>query len=88
MHTLVNTYYELSVLYLMVHMGLDARKLVFGSLRTTKAQTSLRICTVSCRTATLDAFHLAESKVAVELYSNLTIHVVPFYFGKKKTPFK
>ena len=28
------------------HMGIDARKPVFGGLRTTKAQTSLRICAV------------------------------------------
>ena len=29
-----------------IYMGLDARKPVFGGLRTTKAQTSLRICAV------------------------------------------
>ena len=30
----------------LLKLGLDARKPVFGGLRTTKAQTSLRICTV------------------------------------------
>ena len=85
MHNLVNAYNELSELYLLVHIGLGARKPVFGSLRTTKAQTSLRIRTVSCRAATLDVFDLAESKVAVELYSNLTSHVVPFYFKRKNS---
>ena len=42
----MNAYFELSVWYLLVHMDLDARKPVFASLRTTKAQTSLRIRTV------------------------------------------
>ena len=40
----------------------------------------------SCRTATLDFFDLAESKVAVFLCSILTSDGVPFCFGKNSFP--
>ena len=36
----------LGVVTCIGHMGLDARKPVIGGLRTTQAQTSLRICAV------------------------------------------
>ena len=35
--------YVISIIILSIHMGLDARKAVFGGLLTTKAQTSLHI---------------------------------------------
>ena len=43
-------------------------------------------CGVSCRTETLDFFHLAESKVAVDLCSILTSDGIPFRFGKNSFP--
>ena len=40
---LVSQVYGKLLTPVILHMGLDARKPVFGGLRTTKAQTSLRI---------------------------------------------
>ena len=41
--TEIHNNWEMTTCYLLEYMGLDARKPVFGGLRTTKAQASLHI---------------------------------------------
>ena len=45
-------------------MGLDARKLVFGGLRTTKAQSDQRLCYRLLETRNIHVFHLTTIVIA------------------------